>query len=204
MPLARWSVFARCCPPPGWTKKASISAASTSSFPSKTTSWLPPTLHYELVPSRSSGNFRCHPFRPPLRPPIRNPSRPNHEQHRRFWPYASCPLSALQTYLRTCLTSSLASIARALATLSTLDRTPLEVSARCQNIVALEYLLETVKPPSRSENSTESSLNMSSSEGGEIKEPANLLRPLLAALETSCRHPSGAVSQNHSRRVWQN
>ncbi len=94
-------------------------------------------------------------------------------------------LSALQTYLRTCLTSSLASITRALATLSTLDRTLLEVSARCQNIVALESLLETVKPAPSSENSTESSLKMPTSEGGEIEEPANLLRPLLAALETS-------------------
>ena len=55
-------------------------------------------------------------------------------------------LQALQSYLRTSLTSSVASIARALANLPTLDRTLLEVSARCQNIVALESLLETLKP----------------------------------------------------------
>ena len=84
-------------------------------------------------------------------------------------------LSALQSYLRTSLTSSLASIARALANLPNLDRTLLEVSARCQNIVALEALLETVKAPSHPNRETENG-------GGE---PSNFLRPLLAALDTS-------------------
>lgn len=84
-------------------------------------------------------------------------------------------LSALQSYLRTSLTSSLASIARALANLPNLDRTLLEVSARCQNIVALEALLETVKAPSH--------LSMELKDGG--SEPSNFLRPLLAALDTS-------------------
>ncbi|KAL8794144.1 MAG: hypothetical protein Q9195_003329 [Heterodermia aff. obscurata] len=50
-------------------------------------------------------------------------------------------LAALQSYLRNQLTSSLASLARALGNLNTLDRTLVEVSARCQNIVALEALL---------------------------------------------------------------
>ncbi|KAM0800852.1 Golgi transport complex subunit 5-domain-containing protein [Usnea florida] len=84
-------------------------------------------------------------------------------------------LSALQSYLRTSLTSSLASIARALANLPSLDRTLLEVSARCQNIVALEALLETVKAPSHPTNQTQS--------GG--SELSNFLQPLLAALDTS-------------------
>ena len=84
-------------------------------------------------------------------------------------------LSALQSYLRTSLTSSLASIARALANLPNLDRTLLEVSARCQNIVALEALLETVKAPSHPTNQTQS--------GG--SELSNFLQPLLAALDTS-------------------
>lgn len=84
-------------------------------------------------------------------------------------------LSTLQGYLRTSLTSSLASIARALANLPSLDRTLLEVSARCQNIVALETLLETVKPlpPAGKE-----AVN-----GG--NEQTNFLQPLLAALDTS-------------------
>ena len=84
-------------------------------------------------------------------------------------------LSALQSYLRTSLTSSLASIARALANLPNLDRTLLEVSARCQNIVALEALLETVKAPSQP-------INQSQSGGSELP---NFLQPLLAALDTS-------------------
>ena len=84
-------------------------------------------------------------------------------------------LSALQSYLRTSLTSSLASIARALANLPNLDRTLLEVSARCQNIVALEALLESVKAPSH--------LSMEGKNGG--SEPSNFLQPLLAALDTS-------------------
>ncbi|KAL9626684.1 MAG: hypothetical protein Q9164_007820 [Protoblastenia rupestris] len=84
-------------------------------------------------------------------------------------------LAALQSYLRTSLTSSLASIARALANLSNLDRTLLEVSARCQNIVALESLLETVKPlprPSREKFNGDN-------------EAPNFLEPLLASLDTS-------------------
>ena len=84
-------------------------------------------------------------------------------------------LSALQAYLRTALTSSLASIARALANLPNLDRTLLEVSARCQNIVALESLLETIKPAA---NPLKDSTNGES-------EPHNFLDPLLAALDTS-------------------
>ena len=84
-------------------------------------------------------------------------------------------LSALQAYLRTALTSSLASIARALANLPNLDRTLLEVSARCQNIVALESLLETVKPAANP---------VKGSASGE-SEPLNFLDPLLAALDTS-------------------
>lgn len=92
-------------------------------------------------------------------------------------------LSALQTYLRTCLTSSLASIARALATLPTLDRTLLEVSARCQNIIALESLLESVKPPQHPENDTQAILATKSLGDGE--DSTNLLNPLLASLDTS-------------------
>ncbi len=56
-------------------------------------------------------------------------------------------ISALQSYLQTALTSSLASLVRALGSLSTLDRTLAEISARCQNIVALEALLRGVKRP---------------------------------------------------------
>jgi len=85
-------------------------------------------------------------------------------------------LSALRSYLRTSLTSSLASIARALANLPNLDRTLLEVSARCQNIAALESLLETSKPlPSPCKEVGKE---------GEADQD-NFLQPLLAALDTS-------------------
>lgn len=80
-------------------------------------------------------------------------------------------LQALQSYLQTALTSSLASTARALGTLPTLPRTLLEVSARCQNIVALEALLEGLKPPVHPFRPHPST--------------PNLLQPLLAALDTA-------------------
>lgn len=94
-------------------------------------------------------------------------------------------LSTLQAYLRTCLTSSLTSIARALANLPTLDRTLQEVSIRCQNIVALESLLENIKPPPRSLDTESEPLYMELSPGERPEEINNLLRPLLAALDTS-------------------
>ena len=58
-------------------------------------------------------------------------------------------LTSLQNYLKTALTSSLAAFGRALTNLSTLDRTLQEISARCQNIVALEALLSIVILPSK-------------------------------------------------------
>ena len=85
-------------------------------------------------------------------------------------------LAALQAYLRNQLTSSLASLARALGTLNTLDKTLLEVSARCQNIVALETLLAGVSP----------SISTPSSATAPSASPATtLLSSLLSALDTS-------------------
>lgn len=81
-------------------------------------------------------------------------------------------INALQDYLRTALTSSLASLSRALATLPNLDRTLLEISARCQNILALESLLSSITPPSHP------TLQDS------VKKPTNFLLPLLSSLET--------------------
>ncbi|KAL8816209.1 MAG: hypothetical protein Q9191_008369, partial [Dirinaria sp. TL-2023a] len=88
-------------------------------------------------------------------------------------------LQALQTYLRTALTSSLASVARALANLPTLDRTLLEVSARCQNVVALESLLSTISPPIIIPDTT------TTPSTPQQQQQQNLLQPLLAALDTS-------------------
>lgn len=66
-------------------------------------------------------------------------------------------LTALQSYLRNQLTSSLASLSRALGTLHTLDRTLLEISARCQNILALETLLSNLSPQAPPLSSTSTS-----------------------------------------------
>lgn len=56
-------------------------------------------------------------------------------------------IRALQGYLQTAITSSAASIGRALGQLPTLDRALLEASARCQNVVALEVLLRGISAP---------------------------------------------------------
>lgn len=90
-------------------------------------------------------------------------------------------VSALQSYLQTSLTASATSLARALATLPTLDRTLLDISARCQNIVALESLLSTSKPPMHPLLPTSSD----ASSPAPLEGPATFLGPLLAALDTS-------------------
>ncbi|KAF4549759.1 Golgi transport complex subunit 5-like protein [Elsinoe fawcettii] len=54
-------------------------------------------------------------------------------------------LNALTSYLQANLTSSQASLARALATLPTLERTLAEVGGRCANVVALEQVLATTQ-----------------------------------------------------------
>ncbi|RMX72915.1 hypothetical protein D0869_14133 [Hortaea werneckii] len=97
-------------------------------------------------------------------------------------------IQALQNYLHTALTSSVAALARALATLPTLDRTLLEISARCQNIVALESLLSTIKPPHHPLlTSNISSTTPSSKPTTDQSQQPNetLLDPLLRHLDTS-------------------
>lgn len=84
-------------------------------------------------------------------------------------------IQALEVYLRNALQSSVASMARSLATLPSLDRTLAEVGARCQNIIALEIILEATKAPAHP-------LLLG---GGQPPEKSgNLLQPLLAHLET--------------------
>ncbi|KAK3290907.1 Golgi transport complex subunit 5-domain-containing protein [Chaetomium fimeti] len=83
-------------------------------------------------------------------------------------------LQALEVYLRSALQSSIAGLSRALATLPSLDRTLAEVSARCQNVVALEVVLEGTKAPVHP-----------LLQGKHAEQAAgNLLQPLLAHLET--------------------
>jgi hypothetical protein len=81
-------------------------------------------------------------------------------------------VAAVTDYLRTALTTSTASIARALTNLPTLERTLLEVATRCQNIVAMELLLASLKPP-------QFPIPTSSIP------PKDFLEPVLSNLETS-------------------
>ena len=85
-------------------------------------------------------------------------------------------LATLKGYIHSSLTSSLATLSRALSMLPTLDRALREVSSRCQHIVALEALLETVKPPSHP--------FVSLSSESSSKPPANLLLHLHTYLDT--------------------
>ncbi|MCJ1326429.1 hypothetical protein MMC10_003093 [Thelotrema lepadinum] len=109
-------------------------------------------------------------------------------------------LNALQTYLQTALTSSTASLARALASLPTLPRALTEVSARCENIVALESLLASIAPPTHpllpetnhdtttpeTDNANPPALSaLKQQQQNQQQQPPNLLLPLLAALDTS-------------------
>lgn len=97
-------------------------------------------------------------------------------------------ISSLQEYLQTALKSSLAALSRSLATLPTLDRTLLEISARCQNIVALEALLESVKVPTHPNlvaRGTNTEVEDGKTNGHEVQGSANFLQPLLQALDTS-------------------
>lgn len=97
-------------------------------------------------------------------------------------------VQALQSYLQTALTSSLASLARALATLPTLDRTLLEISARCQNIVALEDLLASTRAPPHPLLDTTQAIDESTKKGTATAQHVSrtdFLQPLLLALDTS-------------------
>jgi hypothetical protein len=82
-------------------------------------------------------------------------------------------LQALEVYLRSALQSSIAGLSRALATLPSLERTLAEVSARCQNVVALEAVLEGTKAPQHP-----------LLQGKQPLAGGNMLQPLLAHLET--------------------
>jgi conserved oligomeric Golgi complex subunit COG5-like protein len=93
----------------------------------------------------------------------------------------SLAISALQEYLQTALKASLAALARSLATLPTLDRTLLELSARCQNIVALETLLSTLTTPSHP--AFDAILDTNPDLAADL--PPNFLQSLLQALDTS-------------------
>lgn len=80
---------------------------------------------------------------------------------------------ALETYMRSALQTAITSLARSLGQLPSLDKALAEVTAKCQNIVALELILHTTKPPSHP--LLPSSVQPTS---------PHLLQPLLSAFET--------------------
>lgn len=57
-------------------------------------------------------------------------------------------LQALEAYIRAALQTSIAILGRSLGQLPTLDKALTDVTAKCQNIVSLEIILESTKPPS--------------------------------------------------------
>ena len=102
-------------------------------------------------------------------------------------------LRALQSYLQSAITSSSAAIGRALAQLPTLERTMIEVSARCQNVVALEALLDGIVAPDHpllQEDKVDRGVlaHEDDDEGdiiGDISNQDSLLDLLLRSLDTS-------------------
>lgn len=102
-------------------------------------------------------------------------------------------LSTLQGYMYTAISSSLTALSRGLSMLPTLERTLLDVSAKCQDIVALEAILSMLKPPTHPLSSSSSTTPLNDSNGDPRAESSsqttptksnNLLKPLLQSLDT--------------------
>lgn len=98
-------------------------------------------------------------------------------------------LATLKGFVHTALTSSLAALSRGLSMLPSLDRALLEVSTRCQHVVALEALLETIKAPTHPFLSYPSNQPDETEENQEASDftrsQNNLLQPLLQSFDTT-------------------
>lgn len=97
-------------------------------------------------------------------------------------------LSTLQGYMHTAIMTSVNALAKALSQLPSMDRTLSDVSARCQDIVALESILRNHRPPSHPLLSAPAAgidQPPSDSETAPAPTKSNLLQPLLQALDTS-------------------
>ncbi|KAL3466669.1 Golgi transport complex subunit 5-domain-containing protein [Aspergillus heterothallicus] len=82
-------------------------------------------------------------------------------------------LSTLQGYVQNTTVASLNNISRALSMLPTLERTLPDISARCQDLFALEAILSTIRPPTHPSLPQKSGPKM------------NLLQHLYSSLDTS-------------------
>lgn len=103
-------------------------------------------------------------------------------------------LSSLQGYMYSAISSSLTALTRGLSMLPTLERTLSDVSARCQDIVALEAILSTLRPPihpllpstaTSSDSGHDPHAKTQSQSQAAPTQPSNLLQPLLQSLDTS-------------------
>lgn len=95
-------------------------------------------------------------------------------------------LSTLQGYMHTASMTSANSLARALSQLPTMDRTLAEVSARCQDVVALESILRNLRPPLHPLLSPPANNDQAPADSETTSTSKNnLLQPLLQALDTS-------------------
>ncbi|KAJ5468070.1 hypothetical protein N7475_005822 [Penicillium sp. IBT 31633x] len=95
-------------------------------------------------------------------------------------------LSTLQGFMQTAIMTSVNSLARALSQLPIMDRALADISARCQDVVAIETILRNLRPPPHpllaSATTTDESTTESETAG---PNKPNLLLPLLQALDTS-------------------
>ncbi|KAF4501970.1 COG5-conserved oligomeric golgi complex [Fusarium agapanthi] len=82
-------------------------------------------------------------------------------------------LQSLESYIRSALQASITALSRSLGQLPTLDKALADVMTKCQNVVSLEAVLETTRPPAHPLLPTSSQPTQSS-----------LLQFLLAHLET--------------------
>ena len=82
-------------------------------------------------------------------------------------------LQTLEAYLRSALQASVTGLSKSLSQLPTLERSLSDISARCQNILALELVLGNTTPPAHPLMATDM----------QQRQP-NLLQPLLGYLET--------------------
>lgn len=112
---------------------------------------------------------------------------PNHPQGRKVAWEPENLVAAVTEYIRNALSSSATAIGRALNNLAGLERVMVDVSARCQNIVALAQILaKTPVPELPSASSTDEYISTPGEVPmGPAPKQQTLLPPILASLETS-------------------
>ncbi|KAG5982385.1 hypothetical protein E4U55_001979 [Claviceps digitariae] len=98
-------------------------------------------------------------------------------------------LTALDSFIRLSLQTSITALSRSLGQLPSLDRALSEVTLRCQNVIALEMILQENKPPHHpllpsSSSSSATSSSTTTTTATTHKQPSPMIQPLLAHLET--------------------